>query len=240
MGQQVSSKLRVACMSLTWFTKEMGVESGPFNSATLKTQASDGTITPDTLVRRGLYGEWVLAHRIHGLFDLPTGLVRAEPALLRAKPLPDEPAAVVTAAEVETVRDFPAITPEPVAAPSAPARAVDVLTECSDCSQQISRRARECPHCGCPRDEETLVKALPQLTSARLKPSIGGMVLSAIGILGTLFFAFGFDTTVPTGGGEVHNLGLVATQLIGVLISLALTLIGAMPSSVTFKFESKT
>jgi hypothetical protein len=226
-------------MSLTWFTKEMGVESGPFTSVDLKSQANDGSITPDTLVRRGRDGEWVLAHRIHGLFDLPTGLVRAEPVLVRAKALPDEPSAVVTAAEVETVRDFPAITPASAAAPAASIRVVDSLTECSDCSQQISRRARECPHCGCPHSEEPGVNTLPQLKSARLKPSLVGLVLCALGIMGTLFFTFGFATTVPAGGGQVHNLGLVATQLIGVLISLAVVVVGAMPSSATFNFESK-
>lgn len=47
----------------------MGSEIGPVSSAALKEAARDGTITPDTFVRKVNSEDWVLAERVRGLFQ---------------------------------------------------------------------------------------------------------------------------------------------------------------------------
>jgi hypothetical protein len=55
-------------MANDWFIQVMGEEQGPLTAAQLKKLASNGTITADTLVRRGPTADWVLAERVQGLF----------------------------------------------------------------------------------------------------------------------------------------------------------------------------
>lgn len=158
----------------------------------------------------------------------------------RCRPLPAAAVKAPSAAEVETLPDFPAIA-APALAPAALPRPANEtsLAECGDCGQPISRRALVCPHCGCPNGENSAIEE-PLLKSATLKRSHVGLVLSAIGIAATLYFLFAYDTTIAAEGTQVHNLGLVATQFLGVLISLGLVLLGAMPTSIAFKFEQKS
>ncbi len=127
-------------MAQSWFVKEMGAESGPYSSSTLKVMAQNGTIQPDSLVRRGSTGEWVSAHRIQGLFDSPS----PQPAKSAAGAVAVAPAPV----EVEALPEIEAESYPPM--PDEPAVNLN-LVACEDCGEGVSRRAAECPHCGSPR-----------------------------------------------------------------------------------------
>ena len=58
----------VAPIPPDWYYKLMGEEHGPVSPHQLKQLARTGTITPDSLVRKGAHGDWVLADRVRGLF----------------------------------------------------------------------------------------------------------------------------------------------------------------------------
>lgn len=151
-------------MAQSWFTKVNGVEAGPFSSSGLKGEAQGGRITPDSLVRRGDDGEWVPAQRIQGLFEAVPAIARtAPPPLAKAKPLPvevkePEPVAVESSAvAVESLPDIadvelPAVeflASKAASSSGLPSGSPLNMIACPDCEEQISRRARECPHCGC-------------------------------------------------------------------------------------------
>jgi hypothetical protein len=103
------------------------------------------------------------------------------------------------------------------------------LQGCPDCETMVSKRARDCPHCGCP-----IVAPPPLWKSATMESSLLAKLASAIGILGVVFFAFGFDTTVDSlSGGRTHNIGLIAQQQVMVLVFTGLALRGAIPSRIS-------
>lgn len=54
-------------MASKWFYQVMGSQVGPVSSAELLSLARRGTITHDTLVRKGDNGDWVFAERVKGL-----------------------------------------------------------------------------------------------------------------------------------------------------------------------------
>lgn len=83
-------------MATCWFYRVMGEEIGPCSAAELKEQAALGRIQQDSLVRKGSEGEWVLARRVKGLFDV---------ASVKSRPTPEPP---------------PAFSPETVSPPAAP------------------------------------------------------------------------------------------------------------------------
>ncbi len=56
-------------MASEWFYRIMGEQLGPVSSSELKRLARSGTIDPDTHLRNGNEGEWVLAGRVKGLFE---------------------------------------------------------------------------------------------------------------------------------------------------------------------------
>jgi hypothetical protein len=74
-------------------------------------------------------------------------------------------------------------------------------------------------------------RALPSSPRKRKHASglqLLGAVLLGLGIVVTLSFAWR-DTTVSAGAGErVHNLGLIADRLVGVMVGIGLSIIGAM------------
>lgn len=55
-------------MAVPWYFKLNGQERGPLSGEQLKHLARTGRITTDSLVRRGVQGEWVPAGRVRGLF----------------------------------------------------------------------------------------------------------------------------------------------------------------------------
>ncbi len=52
-----------------WFYKELGKERGPVPFATLVRFAREDEIGPETWVRQGTAGNWVVAVKVKGLFD---------------------------------------------------------------------------------------------------------------------------------------------------------------------------
>jgi hypothetical protein len=53
-----------------WFYRLMGDDIGPISTDQLVTLAEKGTVTPDTLVKKG-GSDWVAAGKVRGLFDVP-------------------------------------------------------------------------------------------------------------------------------------------------------------------------
>ena len=59
-------------MAQDWFYQIMGTECGPLSSFELKQLAQIGKISPDTLVKKGASGNWVLADKVKGLLSSTT------------------------------------------------------------------------------------------------------------------------------------------------------------------------
>ena len=60
-------------MASEWFYQVMGSQVGPVSSAELLALAQRGTITYDTLVRKGTNGDWVSAERVREMrYSVPT------------------------------------------------------------------------------------------------------------------------------------------------------------------------
>lgn len=112
------------------------------------------------------------------------------------------------------------------------------LQACVDCGQLVSIRAAQCPKCGCPLLAAQVPAPIKLPKSATLAPSSLGIVISAVGVVGILFFAFVFNSTVTAESLghtlQVHNLNLGEIRLIGIVVSSALFLFGGIPSRITF------
>jgi len=54
-----------------WFLKAGNQVNGPMSIAELQQKSAAGLIAPETLIRRGANGQWVLAEKIQGLFQSP-------------------------------------------------------------------------------------------------------------------------------------------------------------------------
>lgn len=117
-------------MSVGWYYKLMGEDIGPLSAAELRRHTLDGKLTPDTYVRRADSDRWVSAEKVKGLFDIP-------PAL----PRPRTPVGPVNRWKG---RQDVASTNSPEVASSSR------LVSCPDCGKSVSKRANQCPHCGCP------------------------------------------------------------------------------------------
>lgn len=74
-------------MASEWYFQVMGEMVGPVSAAELKAQAENGTIGPDTLIRRSAEGKWVSASQVQGLVlqapDART-VQNASPAMISA------------------------------------------------------------------------------------------------------------------------------------------------------------
>ena len=56
-------------MTVQWYYRDSGRESGPMTAQDLRNKALHGQIKPETHVRKGAKGAWVLAQNVRGLFD---------------------------------------------------------------------------------------------------------------------------------------------------------------------------
>src|SRR5437868_6937196 len=56
-------------MDAEWYFKKLGKELGPFTASELRHRAQEGSIRPETWVRKSADGKWVPARKIKGLFD---------------------------------------------------------------------------------------------------------------------------------------------------------------------------
>ena len=57
-----------------WYVRVDGEQYGPYTSEQLKTYASSGHVTPNSEVRRGTDGRWVVASQVKGMFPDAAGL----------------------------------------------------------------------------------------------------------------------------------------------------------------------
>lgn len=64
---------------------------------------------------------------------------------------------------------------------------------------------------------------------------IFGILLLFCGLAVTAYFFFGFDTSVQSGVGRVHNLGLLADRQNGVIIGIGVGVVGAILLAVGFR-----
>jgi membrane protein YdbS with pleckstrin-like domain len=51
-----------------WYVRVDGTQYGPYTAEQLKTYSSSGHVTPDSEVRRGTDGRWVVASQVKGMF----------------------------------------------------------------------------------------------------------------------------------------------------------------------------
>jgi len=121
-------------MSDRWYYRLMGEKLGPISSSELKQLAESGKVAPDTVVRKGLDGDWVLAEKVRGLFEPPSKSLETQPQTAPQSLAPsaqhapvDEPSEPIEGAK----------TPESSAA-----------RECPSCQARISPKAVICLHCG--------------------------------------------------------------------------------------------
>lgn len=109
-------------MTVEWFYLRGSQIHGPLTAAQLREYALAGKVASTDHVRRGGGGNWVSATKVKGLFD----------------PLPAPPHYSVP----EVVEDIPVDIAEPDINPR--------LISCPDCGRSVSKKASQCPHCGCP------------------------------------------------------------------------------------------
>jgi GYF domain 2 len=110
-------------VAVEWFYLRAGQIVGPLTAAQLREHALAQKVSPTDHVRRGGDGNWVPASKVKGLFDPPPTVT----------PPPE---------------------PEPIPAEVVPVVASNSkLIDCPDCGKSVSRRAEQCPHCGCPIGE---------------------------------------------------------------------------------------
>jgi hypothetical protein len=73
-------------MHVEWYCRLMGAELGPFSGAQLLDMARKHRVTPEDLVKKGTFGEWVPAYRVKGLFveaDMATSIPVGVPTMQR-------------------------------------------------------------------------------------------------------------------------------------------------------------
>lgn len=121
-------------------------------------------------------------------------------------------------------------TPTQQAATATVAKQPDpILEACPDCGAQISKTAMHCPRCG-RRSTQMVVT---------IEPSDIGRIITGIGILGILFFLFGFDSSARVDGIDgirsVHNLSRSEIKLIGIIVSAGVMLLGRFPRVIRVK-----
>ena len=64
-------------MAVQWYYRDSGREFGPMTAQDLRNKALSGQIRPETHVRKGAEGNWILAQQVRGLFDMPTSSDKA-------------------------------------------------------------------------------------------------------------------------------------------------------------------
>ena len=120
---------------------------------------------------------------------------------------------------------------------------MEVKCSCQHCGQNIAFPTSKtgtvtaCPHCGA----NTLLglnqgisaaaasAAFARSTTTGSSPTLfRACFLIVLGVLGFLFFAFGFDTAVSTDAGRINNFGRIATQMGGFIFSSTCTLGGIL------------
>ncbi len=129
-------------MSADWYLHLDDRQYGPLSAAELKRYASEGRMTPETLVRKGEEGTWVPASRVKGLHF-------AGPPSLPAR-LPQQ---------------LPAQAPQAVPAKPARRHATQqptAIKQCGFCAATIPETALKCQYCG-----ETLDPALRAAEEAK-------------------------------------------------------------------------
>jgi len=183
-----------SAMATEWYYQNMGQTVGPLSAGQLRVEVADGQIGPDTLVRKGGEGKWVLARHLAGMFPQPgiaTGTAKPqekfdllENAVLdwigapmniadRASEMLAEPPPARPSRRAKEAKSDHLAIPEWHAPPDAAARTHQSaelpiresatrpgsfpppkLPPCPDCGDMVSKRATQCPRCGCPLEVE--------------------------------------------------------------------------------------
>lgn len=153
-----------------WFYRSQGRAVGPLSPQELLQKAKLGEVRRDTLVRKGLAGEWVAAWRVAGLFTSPP-IVSAE-----------------TAAASRPARPQPPPLPPPISY----AAVVTTLPVVATQSPQMQTAVIAPPPAESPAEEST---ALPTVdfppsrkTVSRFRRSLGVAVLLAVVCVGYPWF----------------------------------------------------
>jgi len=78
-------------MAAEWFYQIMGEQFGPIEPAELRRLAVGGTVSRDTLIRKGADGRWMLAEDVLGVFPWSNAAVQSSGSRQTAKPSPSPP-----------------------------------------------------------------------------------------------------------------------------------------------------
>lgn len=108
--------VRAQTTDAAWYYEAMGQETGPLSSAALKELADSGLLTPDTRVRMGAAGAWVVARQVKGLFERRSAAAvskRAKrPAAAEGGPAPAVPKPAAKPAPRPAPKPAPEALPE--------------------------------------------------------------------------------------------------------------------------------
>jgi hypothetical protein len=123
-----------------WYYQLAREEIGPISASELRQLRKEGTLSRDSLVRKGKEGKWVLANNVKGLFDSPP----ATPKVASATAGPDESdelrlAPVREAVSPTTAKRDAKRPPPPPNAPSY---------RCPKCREEVDVTLSVCLHCG--------------------------------------------------------------------------------------------
>jgi len=123
-------------MEVLWFYKNTSQTVGPLTASQLREHANAKQIVATDHVRRNNDTTWVLAAKVKGLFD----------SVSIKKPADIASPSMTTDASEKRIDN----------------RSQNLI-DCPDCNKSISKRATQCPHCGCPMGEQWLQgAAIPQ------------------------------------------------------------------------------
>lgn len=109
-----------------------GEERGPIDSMQLRALAERGALRRENWIRKAESNHWHPAHEVKGLFT----------------------------EEEELPADALVLVETPTEEPTVDVSTITNLRPCPDCGRMVSRRADQCPGCGCPLPETKVPSTL--------------------------------------------------------------------------------
>jgi hypothetical protein len=107
-------------------------------------------------------------------------------------------------------------------AANLPARKI----KCPYCDQEAESNVDVCPRCH-NRIGQSSLSGISGLSSLLI---VGGIVVSA-------YFWFAYDTSVSSGFGSVNNIGLMQNRQLGLIVGIALAIVGVILFAISKRSE---
>jgi RNA polymerase subunit RPABC4/transcription elongation factor Spt4 len=166
-----------------WYIIVNGKEIGPLSDDGLREMVATRQLTPDDLVRKWQFGDWVPAAKVRCLFQLN--------AVPTAKAMTTQPSSHPKTITTQLATQSDSLTADDQFGPvSASTNASTRLTPCPDCGRLISKNATSCPNCGRPNvagsGTALAVKNDNRVSSSAKRPQVRWGLVMGIAFVFTL------------------------------------------------------